>query len=242
MKTLALFSLLIGIIAVRADDEKFPILKVGSDTYTNVVITSVTASDINFIHAAGAANARISDLSPELQKHFHYNAKQAAAAEQKLASDNAKYHEQLLQHPAVKPPDMTRAPVASAPGGEALWRTDYPGALQQAKSDPKLVLLDFTGSDWCGWCIKFQRDVLSTPKFGAYANKNLELVKVDFPRHSTQSEELKHSNTALGKQFNVDGLPTFVLVNGDGKELGRQVGYLEGGPDAFISKLEGFGR
>jgi thioredoxin-related protein len=103
-----------------------------------------------------------------------------------------------------------------------------------------MVLLDFTGSDWCGWCIKFDQDVLSTGQFAGYAKSKLVLVRLDFPHHKEQDAALKQANEQLSKQFGVDGFPTFVLLNSAGKELGRQVGYLEGGPDAFIAELDGF--
>jgi protein disulfide-isomerase len=105
-----------------------------------------------------------------------------------------------------------------------------------------MVLLDFTGSDWCGWCIKFDHDVLSTGQFTAYAKSKLVLVKLDYPRHKEQDAALKQANEQLSKRFGVNGFPTFVLLNSAGRELGRQVGYLKGGPDAFIAELDGFGR
>ena len=118
------------------------------------------------------------------------------------------------------------------------WGTDLPKALAQAKSDKKLVLLDFTGSDWCGWCIKFDKETLSTDKFAGYAKAHLALVTLDFPNKKPQSDALKAANAALQKKYNVDGFPTFVLLNADGKEIGRQVGYAPGGPEAFIAELE----
>ena len=105
-----------------------------------------------------------------------------------------------------------------------------------------MVLLDFTGSDWCGWCIKFEHDVLSTDKFTGYAKGKLVLVRLDYPHHQALAPALKQANEELAKRFGVDGFPTFVLLNSAGRELGRQAGYLQGGPDAFIAKLDGFGR
>lgn len=244
MKTTFLLSLIAaaGIFTARADDEKFPLLKVGADTYTNVTVTSASATDIYFIHAGGTANVKIKNLSPDLQKHFNFDPKQAKAAELKQAENKAKYHAQVLREPVAQAPDMTRQPDSKPAAGSAVWRTDYPGALKQAKAENKLVLLDFTGSDWCGWCIKFEQDVLSTPKFAAYAGQKLQLVRLDFPHRTPQAEDLRRANAALSQQFQVDGFPTFVLVNGDGRELGRQVGYLQGGPDAFIAELEQFSR
>jgi thioredoxin-related protein len=127
-----------------------------------------------------------------------------------------------------------------ASAAEPVWFTDLPKALAAAKAEHKMVLMDFTGSDWCGWCIKFDQEVLSTEKFKEYAAKNLVLVKVDFPRRTPQSEALKQANRALGQKYSVDGYPTFVVLSEGGKEIGRQVGYKPGGPEAFIEKLNGF--
>ena len=123
---------------------------------------------------------------------------------------------------------------------EAIWLTDLPKAQAQAKAENKIVLLDFTGSDWCGWCIKFKKDVLDTPEFAKYAKANLVLVELDFPNKKAQSDELKKTNKELQKKYEVRGFPTFLMLGADGKELGRQVGYLQGGPAKFIEKLDGF--
>jgi len=130
--------------------------------------------------------------------------------------------------------------LLQAGAAELNWLTDLPKAQAKAKAENKQVLLDFTGSDWCGWCIKFNKEVLSTPEFAEYAAKHLVLVEVDFPRKKEQSEDLKKANKALGSKYKVDGYPTFVVLNKEGKEVGRQEGYAAGGPKAFIAKLEGF--
>jgi protein disulfide-isomerase len=122
------------------------------------------------------------------------------------------------------------------------WGTDLPKAQAQAKTDKKMVLLDFTGSDWCGWCMKFDKETLSTDKFADYAKSHLELVVVDFPNKKPQTDALKAANKALGEKYGVNGYPTFVVLNADGKEIGRQVGYAPGGSDAFIAKLEGYSK
>ncbi|MBU6411393.1 MAG: thioredoxin family protein, partial [Verrucomicrobia bacterium] len=111
-----------------------------------------------------------------------------------------------------------------------------------AKSEHKMVLLDFTGSDWCPWCIKFDKEVLNTDQFADYAKAHLELVLVDFPHKKEQSADLKAANRALLKKYNVDGFPTFVVLNSDGKEIGRQAEYEPGGPKTFIAKLDTFGK
>jgi thioredoxin-related protein len=120
------------------------------------------------------------------------------------------------------------------------WLTDLPKAEAQAKAENKIVLMDFTGSDWCPWCIKFKKEVLDDQKFLDYASKNVVLVEVDFPRKTEQSADLKKANAALNDQYKVNGYPTLVVLDKDGKEIGRQEGYEPGGPKAFIAKLEKF--
>ena len=121
---------------------------------------------------------------------------------------------------------------------EATWLTDLPQAQTQAKSEKKIVLMDFTGSDWCGWCSKFKKEVLDTPEFRAFAAKSVVLVEVDFPNKKEQSADLKTANAALKTKYDIHGFPTLVVLDQNGKEIGRQVGYAKGGPAAFIAKLE----
>jgi protein disulfide-isomerase len=123
---------------------------------------------------------------------------------------------------------------------ETAWTTDVPQALAQAKKENKMVLLDFTGSDWCSWCMKFKKEALDTTEFKDYSDKNLVLIEVDFPNRKPQSDALKSANKALGEKYKVDGYPTFVVLNKDGKEVGRQDGYKPGGPKAFIAELDDF--
>src|SRR3954469_10978566 len=74
------------------------------------------------------------------------------------------------------------------------WETDYAKALQMAKAQNKRVLLDFTGSDWCPPCIALRKRVFTSAEFRAYAQKNLILVELDFPRQKQQSAQLKSQN------------------------------------------------
>jgi thioredoxin-related protein len=140
----------------------------------------------------------------------------------------------------AKTPKSPAAMLSEKRVAELPWATDLPKALERAKSENKIVLLDFTGSDWCVWCIKFDNDVLSQPAFAAYAKTNLVMVMLDFPQTKKQSEALKKNNDELQTKFKVDGFPTYVALKADGKEIGRQVGYLSGGPEAFIAELEKF--
>ena len=123
---------------------------------------------------------------------------------------------------------------------EAQWLTNYDKAINLARTEDKIVLIDFTGSDWCGWCMMMKEETLNTPQFKHYARENLILLEVDFPHNKVQTEQEKQQNQKLVQQFQIKGYPAFVLLDKDGKELGRQTGYLEGGPVAFISKLNTF--
>ena len=130
--------------------------------------------------------------------------------------------------------------VWSLAAAELDWTTDLAKAQAQAKKDNKLVLLDFTGSDWCPWCIKFEKEVLNTPEFVEYTKANLVPVLLDFPRTKAQTDALKQANKVLKEKYKVEGFPTYVLLNAGGKEIGRQTGYEKGGPKAFIAKIDGF--
>jgi len=120
---------------------------------------------------------------------------------------------------------------------ELNWLTDLPKAQAQAKKENKLVMMDFTGSDWCGWCIKLHNEVFSKPEFSEYAKKNLVLVQVDFPRKKEQTTELKAANEALQEKYKIQGYPTIIVLNGEGKKAG-ELGYQPGGPKAFIAELD----
>ena len=121
---------------------------------------------------------------------------------------------------------------------QATWLSDYNAALDQAKTSKKNVLLDFTGSDWCPWCIKMDKEVLDTPQFKDYADKNLILMIADFPQTKQLPQKVQDQNAKLQTQYAVEGFPTYILITKDGNVLGQQVGYLDGGPSAFIAKLD----
>ena len=130
--------------------------------------------------------------------------------------------------------------TSSAFTQQAAWTDDYAKAVAQAKTENKAILLDFTGSDWCGWCMKMKQETLDTPQFNAYAEKNLVLVTVDFPHKTPLAPATKQQNDKLNAKYQADGFPTYVLIDKFGRELGRQSGYLPGGPTAFIARLGKF--
>jgi protein disulfide-isomerase len=119
----------------------------------------------------------------------------------------------------------------------AEWLTDYHAALDKANAEHKFVMLDFTGSDWCGWCMKLKAEVFDKPEFDAFAKENLVLVEVDFPQRKHLSAEQQAANDALARNFNIRGYPTILLLDASGNVVGH-TGYMSGGPQAFIALLE----
>jgi thiol:disulfide interchange protein len=117
------------------------------------------------------------------------------------------------------------------------WLTDVPQAQAQAKTENKLVMLDFTGSDWCPTCRLFNNQILATPEFANYAAGNLVLVKLDYPRKTPQPAALAKANAELFERFEVKAYPTILLLDGNGRKLGA-VKFEEGGPAPFIAQLE----
>jgi thioredoxin-related protein len=120
----------------------------------------------------------------------------------------------------------------------AEWMTDVPKALAKAKEEKKLVLLEFTGSDWCPPCKALHSNVMTSKAFQDYADKHLILVELDYPQHKEQPAELKKANAALAQEFKIEGYPTVILLDPDRKELKRSLGYSGEKPDEFIAKLE----
>ncbi len=129
------------------------------------------------------------------------------------------------------------APQSVAAGVTPGWLTDYKKALETARNEKKAVLLDFTGSDWCVWCIKLRKEVFETAEFSKYASNNLVLVEIDFPNGKPQSDELRKQNRELQEQFGIQGFPTITVLNSEGKLLGR-TGYIPGGPQPFIKEID----
>ena len=128
--------------------------------------------------------------------------------------------------------------AASASAAGDGWMTDFEAAQVKAKAENKPMLLDFTGSDWCGWCIKLDKEVFGEAAFKDYAAAELVLVELDFPRSKGQSAELKAQNEALAKQYGVRGFPTILLLSPDG-ELIEKTTYQPGGPEAYVEHIKG---
>lgn len=121
--------------------------------------------------------------------------------------------------------------------GADTWQTDRTTAQTRASAENRLLLMNFTGSDWCPWCVKLKKEVFETSEFKDYAARNLVLLEVDFPRKKELSPDLKKANEALRKEYAIRGYPTVVVLDSKLKKIG-QLQYMAGGPKVFLGALE----
>ncbi len=140
--------------------------------------------------------------------------------------------------PSAPPPKKATATESESSDSfnDENWMTDAEKAMETAKDKDRMLLMDFTGSDWCGWCKKLDKEVLSTSEFKDYADKNLVLLKVDFPKQTPQSPELRKQNDALLHKYKIEGFPTIVVLDPKGNETGRIVGFGQG-PENWMKDL-----
>ena len=129
------------------------------------------------------------------------------------------------------------APPTEGAATKPLWLTNYAAAQAQARAENKMLLINFTGSDWCPPCIMLHRQILSQPEFADYAASHLVLLEVDFPHAKAQSDAQKAANENLANQYGIYAFPTVIVLDSSGKKIG-ELGYMGGGPEAFIAALE----
>ncbi|MFZ1933118.1 MAG: thioredoxin fold domain-containing protein [Thermoguttaceae bacterium] len=122
---------------------------------------------------------------------------------------------------------------------DELWQTDFAAAKTKAKAENKLMFVDFTGSDWCGWCKKLVAEVFSKDAFKTEAPKKFVLVELDYPRDKKQSDELKKQNRELAAKYKIQGYPTILVMDAEGKVVAK-TGYRQGGPEEYVKHLAAF--
>jgi len=115
--------------------------------------------------------------------------------------------------------------------------SDFEQAKKEAAAFKQPIFAFFTGSDWCGWCMKLRSEVIDTKAFEKFAADNLILFEADFPREKKQSSSTKKQNEALAATYGVRGYPTVFLLDAEGKQLGK-TGYQEGGGEAYVKSLK----
>ena len=117
-----------------------------------------------------------------------------------------------------------------------LWQTDFEAAQVQAKTEKKLLLVSFTGSDWCGWCMRLKSEVFDQQAFKKAAPKRYVLVDLDFPKKTPLPEKLKTQNNKLAREYNIHGYPTVLMLDAEGKVIAR-TGYRAGGAEGYTKHL-----
>jgi len=121
------------------------------------------------------------------------------------------------------------------------WGTDYEHAKETAKQENKYILLNFSGSDWCGPCIRMHDEVFGSDAFKQVAGNNLVLVNADFPRlkKNQLSKEQQKQNDHLADLYNQKGsFPLTVLLSADGKVIKEWAGFPEGGAGQFVNEVK----
>lgn len=126
---------------------------------------------------------------------------------------------------------------------DADWLTDFPKAREIAGAEHKMILLNFSGSDWCGPCIKMKKEIFETEVFKAFAGENLVLVRADFPRlkRNLLEEKIKVQNESLAGTYNPMGkFPYTVLLDVDGRVIHEWDGFAKQSPQEFVSEIKTF--
>jgi thioredoxin-related protein len=125
--------------------------------------------------------------------------------------------------------------------GSLIWSENFNEAQQQAKTAHKQILINFSGSDWCGPCIRLRKEILESEVFEAYAKENLILVRADFPRQKKNqlpAEQIKR-NEALAEQYNPEGkFPYTILLDENGKILRSWDGYPNEAAGKFVQEIK----
>jgi thioredoxin-related protein len=137
--------------------------------------------------------------------------------------------------------------LSASQAQELKWYTNVKEAATVSKKEKKPLMLFFTGSDWCGWCIRLQNEVLKTPEFSKWAKESVILVELDYPRRTPQSDEIKKQNNELQQAFGIQGYPTVYFANATVNKEGKvnfeglgSTGYVAGGPTAWLAVADPF--
>jgi protein disulfide-isomerase len=125
--------------------------------------------------------------------------------------------------------------LASAQTGT--WNQDFKKAMAESEKTGKPVLVDFSGTDWCSWCMKLDKEVFAQQVFQKFAKDSLVLMLAAFPKKKPLTAELTAQNEELAKKFSIEGFPTVVLLDSKGETLGV-TGYMPGGPDKYVKHLK----
>ena len=243
--------ILAALVVIARADEQFPILQAGSEVYSNVTVTSVSATDVYFTYAGGMANVKIKNLSPDLQKHFSFDPKKAKAEELKQAENNIKYHDQLLHQPAPKVDAAAAPPAASvAIYGEVSEQYAATTVTKAGDISPLTGIttiegqtLDFHGkavvidlfATWCGPC---KQEMPYVEKYLWQGFKDQGLIVVAVGRGHTKEEVAafqkqngltcyfaEDPKKEIFGKFATEYIPRCILIGKDGRIKCQTVGF-----------------
>jgi thioredoxin-related protein len=127
--------------------------------------------------------------------------------------------------------------------GPANWLTNFEKGKEEAATSNKLMVLNFSGSDWCGPCIRLKKEIFESNAFETYSAEKLVLVNADFPRYKKNqlSKEQVKENEALAEKYNSEGrFPFTVLLDSNGKVLKQWDGFPNEAPDKFVDEIKAF--
>jgi thiol-disulfide isomerase/thioredoxin len=230
---------LLGFVFAVCADEEFGLLKVGSEVYSNVTVTSVTATDIYFNHARGLGTAKLKSLDPELQRHFHFDPAKAREVEKSQLQANAQFREELSRRKAAplrKPPQEAEEAMASGDEGDIIvpklyaksFRGQRPPQIiveQWLTSSPdpngKFVLVDF----WATWCGPCKRSIPHLNDLSAKFKDRLVVLGLsDEPLESLRKMTSPRIDYFVGtdtqartlRAVGVEGIPHALLIDPSG--------------------------
>jgi len=140
---------------------------------------------------------------------------------------------------AVAPAPTLAAPTPAGEDDHAGWIQDFDAAVDVAKREKKDLFVDFTGSDWCSWCIRLNKEVFVHDEFLEPIRKKYVLVMLDYPQKPEALARVpnRERNQEVAQRYQIDGYPTVVLMTAEGEEYGR-MGYQPGGPLAYVEAIE----
>ena len=129
--------------------------------------------------------------------------------------------------------------LSAQDASQGKWYDDYDLAVEAAKREKKDLLVDFTGSDWCGWCIRLHKEVFDHAAFDAGVKDHFILVALDFPRGEEAKAKVPNAarNSELQMKYSVQGFPTILLMDAAGEVYGK-TGYQAGGPEKYVESLD----